>query len=362
MKKIFLFAALAGIVFASCSKETPVAVVQNEGQQEITFSALSKAVTKGVLGSGSSFDKTGRTIIASGVVKNGNTWVDFLEDATFSEEGETGKWKSAGKYYPLGTDVTNFLAYSETAIPTTGNRKPITARWYGAKEVELQVSEKCDTVDIVYAAFKGDKSATATDGVSAVFKHAQALVTVNIKTSGSGQEIKINKIGFEDVKTSGTLNIKLTPGDGTVSTDANATATWIYNAGCTCHFAEMSAYNLGETAAPADADIVADKETYFKAVADQLPGTVDNTGETFDKFFPAQELATKTMVINYTLGDITADARLTWKTAIIAPEDPVTWEAGKRYVYTITVNPSEIVINPSSDGAWTIENLTGTYN
>lgn len=339
MKKIFLFAALAGIVFASCQKEASVAAVQNEGQQEITFTALSKAMTKGVLTSGGSFDNGTRKIQVAGVTETDDgKWVDFLEETTFSQEGSTRKWKATGKYYPLGSAATNFLAYSET------NGVESTARWYGSKEVEIQVSEEnCAENDIVYAAFKGDKSASG--GVPAVFSHTQALVTVTIKTKEVTQSIIINKIGFEDVKTSGTLNIKLTPNATSVSTAANATATWLFNAGCTCHYAEMGARKLSTTdLAPSTA-----KEIAF-AAGEVFPVTVnDTTGVTYDKLFPAQKLVTKTMVINYTLGDYTADARLEFQSG-----NQKTWAMGKQYKYTITVDPSEIAINPSA-AAWIVE-------
>lgn len=353
MKKIFVIAAAACTVFASCKKEAPVAAVQNEGQQEITFSALSKAMTKGVLGSGDSFDNTKRTIKVASVVKSGDTWVDFLSVKDFAQDGTSGIWKANPKvYYPLGDAVTNFLAYSETAIPTDGTRKAITERWYGSSDVDLQVSEKCDTVDIVYAAFKGDKTATST-GVTATFKHAQALVTVAIQTKSAGQEITINSIGFEDVKTSGTLNLKLTTlGDSPV-----ATPTWLFNAGCTCHYAEMIPYNLGEGSTIPSAAPTAAVETKFVEVDDQLPGDVTNTPVIFDKLFPAQELETKTIVINYTLGGLTADARLPFDST-----NTKTWAAGTRYVYTITVNTTEITINPGTEEAWSVTALSGEYD
>ena len=387
MKKIFLFAALAGIVFASCQKEASVASVENDGLQEVTFSALSKGYTKSVLGSGDSFDTPGmRTIIAAGAMQNAGTWVDFLEPTNFKQDGTTSKWVATPKvYYPLGGANADFkfLAYSETAIPASGStRQPVTARWYGSTEVEINVDEKCDTNDVVYAGFKGVKQ----DVAPATFKHSQALVTVYIRTNQD--TIKINKIGFEDVKTSGTLSLKRSVKTDNVNTDS-VTVKWLFNAGCNCHFAEMGDYKLADCSTitpPADAitagmatftDKIAENAEHFftKYVKDteievggspvtgeyrnQGLGTwINNTGCVFDRLFPAQELETKTMVINYTLGDITTDARLTFTGEDNQPK----WEAGKRYVYDITVKPAEIVIDPSVEEAWQLKEITGEYN
>lgn len=378
MKKIFLFAALAGIVFASCQKEASVAAVQNEGQQEITFSALSKAMTKGVLGSGSSFNPAGagawRTINVAGVMKTADgSVVDFLENTPFSYDATESAWKAQGKYYPIGGEGKDFhfLAYSETKDVES------TARWYGSSEVEIQVGEESAKNDIVYSAFKGAKN----DKANATFKHSQALVTVWIKTKSDDQKITINKIGFKDVKTSGVLNIKL---DKTkVGTDdaADATPKWIYNAGCTCHFAEMGNYKLidcstitpasGSTDATAIFTIAAGNEYDFESYPESGTsendgyGVINNTGCVFDRLFPAQNNETQTMVINYTLGDlknVEVELKVKAPAATVDPTGAVTWAAGKRYVYQITVNVSEILINPSVEDAWNITTITGQYD
>ncbi len=365
MKKIFLFAALASIVLASCQKEAPVASVQNDGQQEITFSALSKAMTKGVLGSGDSFGTTSeRTIITSGAYVSNGKIVDFLEQVSFAQDGSTGIWKSTPSvYYPLGVDGNKcrFLAYSETTAANAANASP--ARWYGSTEVEIQVSDESATNEIVYAGFKG--ATDKANAADATFEHSQALVTVAL-SSKKADAIKVNSIGFEDVKTSGTLLLSIDPKDITTTPDpAVAKATWLFNAGCNCKFAEMKnchitgGYEHSATEISSKYIIPAATETEFTAYGDSeglnayLPVY---TGEPLilDRLFPAQKQAAVTMVINYTLGEITGEAKLTVTTS-------ETWAAGTRYVYVVNVNPEEITINPTaSTDAWSVSTITST--
>ena len=364
MKKIFLFAALAGIVFASCQKEAPVASVQNEGQQEITFSALSKAMTKGVLGSGDSFGTTSqRTIITSGAYVSNGKVVDFLEQVSFARDGSTAIWKSTPSvYYPLGVDgdECRFLAYSETIAANAENASP--ARWYGSTEAEIQVSDESATNEIVYAGFKG--AATKTDAAAATFEHSQALVTVAL-SSNKADAIKVNSIGFEDVKTSGTLLLSIDPKNTTDPNPEHATAKWLFNAGCNCKFAEMLNCHISGGYVPAGSSV---SEKYIIPAATETEFTAYSTSEglnaylpinsgdplILDRLFPAQKQATVTMVINYTLGEITGEAKLTVSTS-------VTWAAGTRYVYVVNVNPEEITIDPSTAAAaWSVSAITST--
>lgn len=362
MKKFFLFAALAGILLASCSKEAPETPVQNEGQQEVTFSALSKAMTKGVLGSGDSFNTTpGRTIITSGAYVSNGKIVDFLEHVSFAQDGSSEIWKSTPPvYYPLGVDgdKCRFLAYSETTAANAENASP--ARWYGSTEVEIQVSDESATNEIVYAGFKG---ATDKSDAAAAFEHSQALVTVAL-SSKKADVIKVNSIGFEDVKTSGTLLLSIDPKNTTDPNPEHATAKWLFNAGCNCKFAEMlnchiaGGYVPSETTPSAKYIIPQDTETEFTAYTSSeglnayLPV---NTGEPLilDRLFPAQKQEAVTMVINYTLGEITGEAKLT-------VTNSATWAAGTRYVYEVNVNPEEITIDPTTADAWSVTAITST--
>lgn len=396
MKKIFLFAALAGIVFASCKKEASVAAVQNEGQQEITFSALSKAMTKGVLGGGDF--ATGRSIQVAGVMKTADgQYIDFLEAKTFRKLGGstwqgakwdegTSDWASDPVYYPIGGNNSDFrfLAYSETT-PATGESGTF-ARWYGSKQVELQVYD-CAENEIVYSGFEGNKTTTA--GATAIFKRTQALVSVTIKTKSgitytdaddvTSGTIKINKIGFKDVKTSGALVLTIDP----KKADASATAEWIYSAGCNCAFADMGSKKInGDLSTGSELPFETVVGTDLPAVkgtgteeAPQYPATkknaltypLDATGFTLDRLFPAQILEAKTMVINYTLGENTFEVKLPLDGST-TDEDGThaksleAWKEGKHYTYTITVNVNEILINPTAPAAWLVEGTAGQYD
>ena len=365
MKKISVIAALAGIVLVSCQKEESAAVSENGGRQEIAITAFSKGFTKSVLGSGNSFDGSERTIIAAGAMKTEGKWVDFLGATNFTES-EGSKWTATPKvYYPLGGADADFkfLAYSESKDHSTS------ARWYGSMDVEISLDEKCDTNEIVYAGFHGLKQGAAT----AIFKHSQALVTVYIRTNQD--TIKINRIGFEDVKTSGILSLKRLTKDTEIDTVA---ARWIFSSGCNCKFAEMGDYYLtGASASPYN---VPAGENFFTKYVKDTPivvggspvtgefrneglGTwINSTGCIFDRLFPAQELDTKTLIINYTLGKLTADARLTFSDTNPTVQQRIyKWEAGKRYVYEITVKPAEIVLDPSVEDAWELKTITGVY-
>ena len=372
MKKIFLFAALAGIVFASCQKEASVASVQNEGQQEVTFSALSKAMTKGVLGSGT-FDAD-RTIQVAGVMKTADgQYVDFLAPTEFAKDGTAtpAVWRATDPvYYPIGGDGANFsfLAYSETTPETGGEITEATfARWYGSSQVELQVSDKSAKNEIVYAGFKGNKNGAA----EAAFKRTQALVTVYIHpATGDDDQITINEIGFKDVKTSGTLLLTIDPKSDLPSFVAKH--QWLFNAGCNCAFAKMGNYNLGTDADQYDDPtpennwkVPNNEETKFETITSGgLNVLLPTDGFVLDRLFPAQELETKKMVINYTLGSLTTDVELDLTGATLVPAAPseIIWAAGKRYVYDITVNIGEILIDPHAPDAWVLTTITGVYD
>ena len=393
MKKIFVIAVLASIVFASCSKENTVTGPENVSQQEISISALSKAMTKSVVGR-ITMPNT-RNIQVAGVMKTSDgKYVDFLSPTEFQAQEiastpGTYNWKATTPvYYPIGGENADFrfLAYSETtpdASSTSDLKKATFARWYGSSQVELQVGEESARNEIIYSGFMGNKNAAA----QAVFHRTQALITVAMKAKESDDDGKIiiNKVGFKDVKTSGTLLLTIDPkkeSDPIVPADADASHEWLFNAGCNCAFAEMGNYWLAETALHQGPNFNFSEVGEFKFTDHEVePGDAygalgeplkyssnfgPNENLILDRLFPAQEVEAATMVVNYTLGGKTRDVELDLSKASLSSggtnNGNVKWEAGKRYVYTINVNVSKILINPNVPDAWAITTIEGTYD
>lgn len=332
MKKIFVLAAVAAVVFASCTKETFVSS-EKENLAEMSISAFNKVATKNYTGwdtnrtffygvenpdtaglNGAKPDTTVRTMKLSVFQETVNE--DLFTDVTFAKgtDPDTVWHATPAIYYPLGGNEFDFLAYS---VGTEANYIGV---WDGAKKVTLQVTNKFFQDDIVYAAAKNKAQAAPT---AMNFSHAQAWICMNLslaKESTPTVDFKVNSITWKNVKSEGKLSIEY---------GATAKATWDFFG------IDVNEVNMDDPHDKLD-DYLAKPEEVTPATN---PKTYkDGKPSQLNMLLPAQTGA-KSFVINYTVGGKTYDYEYTLTSA--------DWEMGHKYIYNVKVTVCEITIYPT---------------
>ncbi len=328
MEKTILMAAAACLVLASCNKqEAPVVPAQTPAEQEVSVIAFNNVVTKGYTGwdasqtafeevtdpSAETLTPTVRKMSLSAYDATASK--DFFVGETYAKDDTDGLWHATPKkYYPLGNDTFNFLAYS------VGNEGNYIGEWEDANEVSLEVDEKFYQDDIIFAA--GSASAVSPT-VDLEFSHAQAWIHFNINiTAESEKDLKltVNSITWKDIFGKGLLKITA-DGDG-----ANCTAKWNF-------FNQVASDIAMVDAAPGLFPFDLDPAT---KVAE-----VDTAGKVskIDMLLPADQRHTN-FVLNYDLGD---QKGLEYECSLTSGM----WEQGVRYTYNVKITINEVTAAPT---------------
>lgn len=311
MKKIFLIAASAMMVFASCSKVN--INYENDGQpQEIGVFAVNKNMVKGAVESTSGFP-TDYPMLVSAYLVSGTTDTkpgEYFNDITFGRNNN-GVW-TGGQYWPLSQASINFLAVApeKTGVATTSTT---TTANYSKTATVVVTSNETNQYDVMYAVGNGIKAdGQATDNVALTFQHALSWINFTVTCGNSGNNaptIKCNSI---------TLNNAYFNGTNTVT--ANDLDT------------DEPTVELG------DWDITKATVTGAHTVGNTGALVIPNTYEESDDL---------SFTINYTVTqggkEFTYDYTHVFET--------VTWDPGKKYTYAVTITLKEITIAPSV-GPW----------
>ncbi len=319
MKKVFVFAAIAALVFSACNEIDKPAKL-DEQMQELSLVSANFA-TKGYV-EGADFVDTPydalhpstpgaeRTMQLSAYLTpqsgaSGNYFVaqPFEKNAN----GETdGLWHHNPKiYWPIGAQGVDFLAYSSTK-PFAGTA----VKWNqdnAASECILYISEDYLQDDVLYGAVKG-RQTNAGAPVAMTFNHTQAWIQFQIKVEDETMEniVKVNDITIKDLQTRGELTLK---GGATPS------ASW--------NFTSETAVDraMDDTYAILAPNFIKKDVGYMDMLVPQQPQT---------KFVMHYTLAGQDSVLEYTYDLANA-----------------TWEMGKKYIYEITIKPYEITVQPT---------------
>ncbi len=305
-----VIAALA--LLASCHEEQPQPETPS---QALTVDAYASQRTKGYVEGTTLFDTPyDKLHEAAGVTRAPRSirltaWLqpqsgaeqEYFRDEAYARQDD-GLWHhDPALYWPMGGHL-DFLGYSST-IPF----EEVT--WHGGKSTDamsISVDRRFTQDDILYS-FIRNQVAGNTDGhVPMVFQHAQAWLQFRIHSTVNDY-VTLQDLTLTDVYTDGTLVVE--------HPFAMAEASWNFRLS-----------RRTDTQVDDNWNVIGTKMTTDIACLDML----------------LPEQLCRDMVIKYSFGTspLVFDHRFHF-------EDGSSWLMGKKYIYDITISPTEIRLAPS---------------
>ncbi|MBP5572024.1 MAG: fimbrillin family protein [Bacteroidales bacterium] len=374
MKKYFILAVAAVVALAACSK-TEADKTAFEQNRVINFNTVTKKATKApISGPVYTSDLPAFGVFAYYLASgNWNTTaanssaVSYMSDVEVAFDDDLDIWAPSTTYYwPLEGNLT-FIAYSPktAATATFSNAGVLTLTGF---TVNTTVASQ---VDLLYSAIAADKTqnesyyvdsahsqnsetAEGDKGVNIVFKHALSQVIFKAKTAddvyAAGLSFKINSITVNAASTATSMTVT----NPTTSDAAADITTWNAPASPANYLVNTTAYPnatvatgaanfLTNTLAPATAgEGIGDPLLMIPSKAEVTPAT-NPVSYTFAN--------DPTVTINYTLYRL-SDAQALGSNEVTVHFNEINdvvkcWEAGKKYVYNLTIDLQKIYFNPS---------------
>lgn len=339
MKKSLLFAALAVVAMASCTKNE---ISQSTRTKEITF-------TTPVLARHTKSQEIPGTLYPTGTSFNVYAWYNkgnsfvagdasaYMTDVKVSHTtlinddtpGDGGAWVPANKYYWPKQGVLTFDAYSPNGLSGTVSATAADGITVENHTVETNLAAQ---QDFLYATRAKDKTSSTIDannatydGVDIAFNHALAVVKFTAKTNddySTTTTIKIKDIKIQSINNVGKFEQK----ENTTSPKWSAqTGTAEYVALTSADY--NASVNLGKTAVDAGSTVIVLPQN-FAASTQKLHieyyMKTDATG--------AEPLLQKADLYFY-------------NTTPLADNNE--WKMGTRYTYNIVIGLDEIYFAPS---------------
>ena len=313
MKRFFFLAVAATALFAACNKTE---VVYNNDPQEIAFNAVNKTAVKAPV-DGVAFPTDDNMQVAAylaqgdagaGQITSGNYFAATL----FDYAGEF--WKGS-RYWPLSESIINFLAISQPdpASPVTTVFDSTTP---AAGATVTLADNSTAQYDLMYAAAQGHCTPGVYPDVDMVFKHALSWIYFTVKTNVTGTgKITVNSITLNDAVYNGVLTLT------------------------------NNCYNVTSSYTSAAANVDADWTTVgTKQNVPVVSGAVTCGTSALDfgnglLVLPGNQTS---FTINYTITHATGVANTLTYTYTLGGE----WAMAKKYIYNITLNLNEILIDP----------------
>ena len=353
MKKYFIIAAAALVALAACTKNEADTTAY-EQSKVINFNTVAGKATKAPIeGTTYAYDAPEFGVFAWYLASG--TWntaaanasaVSYMNDVEVAFDDTKDIWAPSDTYYwPLEGTLT-FIAYSpkDAATATFSNAGLLTLTGF---TVDTTVA---DQVDLLYSAINADKSANQSyyvdgtnsknsetaegdKGVNIVFKHALSQVIFKAKTADdvydAGLSFKVDAITVNAASTAASMTVT----NPTEAQLASAITTWT-NPGTNADFAVSS------TAFPAASN------TYLtKTLSDPIGDAL--------LMIPVTAFAgtDPTLTVSYTLYRLSDNQDLGSNEVTIHFDDiddvVASWEAGKKYVYNLTIDLQKIYFNPT---------------
>lgn len=311
MKKVLCFAAAATILFAACQKTTVVG--DYSSPQEIGIFSVSKTMTKAGAISTNVFPESYPMQVSAYLAKGAASAGEYFENKKFSYS--TDAWVG-GQYWPISTATINFFA---AAPETSGVTTIFNDIAESKKTATITVTENVNNQhDVMYALAQGSHTAGQPyTNVEMVFKHALSWICFSATSGHTGAgapTITVNNITVKNVAFDGTGTLTVSSDNytsetsGSVITD-NVNPTWTVTDRTSSKGIAAASFSNGMLIIP---------ETYNPTFT--INYTVTQNGKEF------------TYNYDYNPGSIT-------------------WEAGKKYKYNITITLQEIKITPEV-GTW----------
>lgn len=358
MKKFFILAAAALVAIAACSKNEADTAAY-EQSRVINFNTVANKATKApISGTTYSYDLPSFGVFASYLEKN-KTWAAnkasatrYMDDVEVSFNDTKDIWAPASTYYwPLEGSLT-FIAYSPKAAATATFAEATGTLTLSAFTVNTTVA---DQVDLLYSSVNADRTmnesyyvdggnsknsetAEGDKGVNIKFKHALAQVIFKAKTADevfdAGMSFKIDTLVVNAASTADNMTV-VNPADA----DAAATITTWTNPKTNANFVVRSDDFPNATVATGAANFLG--KTLSDPIGDAL------------LMIPVTAFAgtDPTVTVKYTLYRLSDALPMGSKEVTIHFDDiddtVGDWQAGKKYVYNLTIDLQKIYFNPS---------------
>ena len=358
MKKLFFLAVAAVAVLAACTKNNADKTAY-ENSRVINFNTVANKATKApITGTTYSYNCPAFGVfayyLASGnwsTSEANSSAVSYMNDVEISFNDTKDIWVPSSTYYwPLEGKLT-FIAYSPKSAATAAfsNAGVLTLTNFTV------ASTVADQVDLLYSSIAADKTqnedyyedadndkdsetAEGDKGVNIKFKHALSQVVFQAKTAAdvyaAGLSFKVNSIVVNAASTATSMTVT-NPTDAQL---ASAITTW--NApGTIINYTVNTTAFPNATVAAAAANFLDDD--FSDPIGDPLlmipvtsfAGTDPTVTVTYTEYrlSDAQPLGSKTVTIHFDdIDDVVSD-----------------WQAGKKYVYNLTIDLQKIYFNPT---------------
>lgn len=312
MKKMFLFAAMAGVAFASCTND--VTSVDNSALESkaIAYQPVVRD-TRAEVYNGASF-------ASMAYYTNGSNYFAAAEEVS----GTVGSapWTSTTTYYWPAQDLI-FVSVS----PYTGVNYTLTSESVEFTDYTIPANN-AETIDIMYAnrVLDANYATYGTAYVPVAFNHALAQLNVTAKATpltDTGDatityEVSLTSVSISDVNTAGSVTLSST-GDAAEYTVADN--VWTANS-----TADVSVYSTTLALTESTQDLMTNYWVIPQAVVDQEM-TVAFTIVTKQN---GEVLSTK----NYSTVIALKDQNMSYGTA-----NP-NWEMNHKLTYNIEINPT----------------------
>ena len=358
MKKFFILAAAALVAIAACSKNEADTAAY-EQSRVINFNTVANKATKApISGTVYSYNLPSFGVFASYLEKN-KTWAAnkasatrYMDDVKVSFNDTKDIWAPASTYYwPLEGSLS-FIAYSPKAAATAAFAEATGTLTLSAFTVNTTVA---DQVDLLYSSVNADRTmnesyyvdggnsknsetAEGDKGVNIKFKHALAQVIFKAKTADevfdAGMSFKIDTLVVNAASTADNMTV-VNPADA----DAAATITTWTNPKTNADFVVRSDDFPNATVAVGAANFLT--KTLSDPIGDAL------------LMIPVTAFAgtDPTVTVKYTLYRLSDALPMGSKEVTIHFDDiddtVADWQAGKKYVYNLTIDLQKIYFNPS---------------
>lgn len=351
MKKLFVLAASAMMVFASCTDNE--IVYQNETPQEIGLFSVVDNMTRAAQTAEGGFRHSNMKVAAY-LVANSSVGVenggDYFDDATFSGTPATASASAGnfigGKYWPIQNATLNFLAVAPSdddvvtefgSLPEDAEEDDPKTNFAGTATVNVTNIDE-NQHDVMYAKGTGAKNAGV---VSMVFQHALAWVNFTFQAGMEG--ITIKKVTVYGANYNGTLTV--TQENYDKATGQSVGASWSGESGMTTDGKEVPFVGL-----TADGVVLVKNAATATTWGEGLLVVPSEPTKFVIDYTVAYESGAYDYKYTYTLNDEDVEGVET------------SWEQGKKYTYNITMNfANEIQIAPTVTewADWTDANGNG---
>lgn len=346
MKKIFLIAASAMMVLASCTKVV-INYPEDAQPQEIAMFAVNKGMTKAPV---STFPNDYNMMVAAYQIAGteGNTAGEYFNQKLFAKQTAVGAttW-TGGQYWPISAATINFFAVApEVAAAGVGGTAPVatTIKPYDATEGKVATttvkSNSVNQYDVMYALAQGAYAGNGTyDDVDMTFNHALSWIHFKVKngtTGASAPQIVVNSITLNKVYF-----------DGTATITANN-----YTAGSPAIDATAVSWTADGT--PETTVALPEESANYTLTLNSNYVQFANDGLLVIPHDYTNDNSKPSFTINYT---VTQDNKSFTYDYTYTFTNGVKWDVGKKYVYKVSITLKEIEVKPEV-GTWGDDNET----